>query len=204
MRAVPAVESGYHRGMHPYRAAAFAALLCVLSALPARADGFVTPFLGFNYGGDSPNCATLTGCNDKRVNWGVAAGATGGLLGFEEELAYAPNFFGTSSGANNAVLTVMSNLMFVIPAGPVHPYALVGVGLVRPHADLSPSSLAQSDQNTLGWDIGGGINIFLSHTVGVHGDIRHVRTLQDITLGGVFSNAPLDFWRARTGLTFRF
>src|SRR3954470_8064701 len=176
--------------MHPLRLAPLAVVLLALSVAPARADGFLTPFVGFNYGGDSTNCEALTNCNDKRLNWGVALGTTGGIFGFEEEFAYAPNFFGTESGADNAVLTLMSNLLLVIPAGPVQPYGLVGVGLVRPHAQLSASSIA-STQNTLGWDIGGGINIYFVHAVGIRGDVRHIRTLQDITLGGVFTNAPL-------------
>src|SRR5437762_1483486 len=79
----------------------------------------------------------------------------------------------------------------------------VGFGLVRPHAKLDPSSIA-SDQNTLGWDIGAGVNVYFGHTFGIRGDVRHVRTLQDITLGGVFSNAPLDFFRASAGVTLRF
>lgn len=179
-----------------------AALLLAFDATPARADGFISPFLGFNYGGDSTNCIRLTSCDDRRMNWGIALGSTGGVIGFEEEFAYAPNFFGTT-GADNAVLTVMSNLLLIIPAGPVQPYGLVGLGLVRSHAELSASSLA-SNQNTLGWDIGGGLNIYIVHAVGIRGDLRHVRTLQDLTLGGVFTNAPLDFWRASGALTFRF
>jgi opacity protein-like surface antigen len=182
---------------------AFALVLLAVSVTPARADGFLSPFVGFNFGGDSTNCAALTSCDDRRLNWGVAVGSTGGIFGFEEEFAYAPNFFGTASGADNAVLTLMSNVLIVIPAGPVQPYGLVGVGLVRPHAQLSASSLA-SNQNTLGWDIGGGVNVYLAHAVGIRGDLRHVRTLQDITLGGLFANAPLDFWRASAGVTFRF
>ena len=59
-------------------------------------------------------------------------------------------------------------------------------------------------QNALGWDIGGGVNVFFGHTFGIRGDVRRVRTLQDITLGGVFSNAPLDFFRASAGVTLRF
>src|SRR5205085_7226903 len=97
----------------------------------------------------------------------------------------------------------MSNVLVIIPAGPVQPYGLIGVGLVRPHTELNASRLA-SDQNTLGWDIGGGVNVYFAHAVGIRGDVRHLRTLQDLTLGGVFTNAPLDFWRASAGLTFRF
>jgi opacity protein-like surface antigen len=180
-----------------------AAIFMALHATPARADGFLSPFLGFNYGGDSTNCERLTSCDEKRVNWGVAVGSTGGIFGFEEEFAYAPNFFGAASDADNAVLTLMSNVLLVIPAGPVQPYGLIGLGLVRSHTELRASSLA-SDQNTLGWDIGGGVNVYFAHSVGIRGDVRHIRTLQDLTLGGVFTNAPLDFWRASAGLTLRF
>jgi opacity protein-like surface antigen len=180
-----------------------AAMFVAFHATPARADGFLSPFLGFNYGGDSTNCERLTSCDDKRVNWGVALGSTGGVFGFEEEFAYAPNFFGTPSDADNAVLTLMSNLLLVFPAGPVQPYGLIGLGLVRSHTELRASSLT-SNQNTLGWDIGGGVNVYFVRSVGIRGDVRHIRTLQDLTLGGVFTNAPLDFWRASAGLTLRF
>jgi hypothetical protein len=33
--------------------------------------------------------------------------------------------------------------------------------------------------------------------------VRHMHTLQDVTLG-VFSSAKLDFWRGSAGVTFRF
>jgi hypothetical protein len=67
---------------------------------------------------------------------------------------------------------------------------------------LDASSLAL-DKNALGWDIGGGLNIFFAHSVGVRGDVRHLRTLQDVTLG-VFGTDKVDFWRASAGLVFRF
>jgi opacity protein-like surface antigen len=189
--------------MHPRRLLGLTVLLSTIAAAPAHADGFLSPFIGFNYGGDSTNCEALTSCNDRRINWGVGLGVTGGVFGFEEEFAYAPNFYGAESSADNAVLTLMSNLLLVIPAGPVQPYGLLGIGLVRPHAQLNASSIA-STQNTLGWDIGGGINIYFVHAVGIRGDVRHMRTFQDLTLGGLFRNEPLGFWRASAGLTFRF
>jgi len=55
----------------------------------------------------------------------------------------------------------------------------------------------------LGWDIGGGLNIFFGHTIGIRGDVRHLRTLQDVTLG-VFGNDKVDFWRGSAGLVLRF
>jgi opacity protein-like surface antigen len=171
-------------------------------AAPAHADGFISPFIGFNFGGDSSNCASLTTCEDKRTNFGVSLGTIHGALGFEEEIGYTPQFFGKTPGGDNAMLTLMSNLMVVIPAGPIQPYGVIGIGLMRSHAQFNATSLAL-DNNSLGWDIGGGLNIFFGHSVGIRGDVRHLRTLQDVTLG-VFGNDHVDFWRASAGLVFRF
>ena len=178
----------------------FALLVCW--AVPARAQGFISPFAGYNFGGDSANCVSLQHCEEKRLNLGVSFGTTHGIFGFEEDIGYARDFFGPTPGGNNAMLTVMSNLLIVIPAGPIQPYALVGLGLMRPHLQFDAVSLAL-DKNALGYDIGGGLNIFLGHAIGIRGDVRHLRTLQDVTLG-LFNNAQIDFWRASTGITLRF
>ena len=184
------------------------AIGCAISAVllgyaaPARADGFISPFLGFNFGGDTSNCVSITSCEEKRLNLGVSLGTVRGALGFEEEIGYAPQFFGKTPGGDNAMLTLMSNLMVVIPAGPIQPYGVIGIGLMRSHAQFNATSLAL-DNNSLGWDIGGGLNIFFGHSVGIRGDVRHLRTLHDVTLG-VFGNDNVDFWRASAGLVFRF
>jgi opacity protein-like surface antigen len=129
-------------------------------------------------------------------------GTTRGVFGFEEEIAYAPSFFGKAPGGDNGVLTLMSNVMLIIPAGRVRPYGLVGIGLIRPHMKFDATSLAV-DKNAVGWDIGGGINIFVTPAIGLRGDIRHIRTLEGVTLS-IFSADKLDFWRASAGLTMRF
>jgi len=144
------------------------------SAVSARADGFISPFIGFNFSGDSSSCASLTSltsCEDKRLNWGASFGAVSGIFGFEEEIAYSPQFFGKTPGTDNAMFTLMSNLMLVIPAGPIQPYGIIGLGLMRPHATFSTGNLSL-EKNALGWDIGGGLNIFFSHAVGIRGDVR--------------------------------
>jgi hypothetical protein len=51
------------------KVAAWSAVLLAVSAVPVHADGVVTPYIGFNFGGNS-NCATLTNCEDKRRNFG--------------------------------------------------------------------------------------------------------------------------------------
>ena len=184
------------------RIVAFVLVCLAVSAVPARADGFISPFIGFNFGGDSANCLGFSNCEDRRNNWGVSLGTMGGVFGFEADIGYAPQFFGKTDTGDNAVLTVMSNLMVIIPAGPIRPYGVVGLGLIRSHAQLN-SSLTDFSQNTLGYDIGGGLNIFFVHSFGIRGDVRHMHTLQDVTLG-VFQNQPLDFWRGSAGVTFRF
>jgi hypothetical protein len=188
--------------MRRYALAVLASVCLLARATPARADGFITPFVGFNFGGDSANCVSLTNCDQKRTNWGVSLGSTGGLFGFEEDIGYAPSFFGSTSTGDNAVFTAMSNLMIVLPAGPVRPYAIVGLGLMRPHVHFDPAGLA-IDKNTLGADIGGGVNIFMTHHVGIRGDVRHLHTLQNATLG-TFASDRLNFWRGSAGLTLRF
>jgi opacity protein-like surface antigen len=190
--------------MKRFRLAALVAVFAALVATPAHAEGFITPFLGFNFGGDQDaTCQSLTNCEDKRLDWGVALGSTSGIFGFEEEIAYSKHFFGKTPGVDNAVLTLMSNLMLVFPAGPIRPYGVVGLGLIHPRMTFDSSALDISD-NALGWDLGGGVNIFFTRGVGLRGDVRHLHTLQDITLGGTFSSQKLDFWRGSAGLTFRF
>src|SRR3954452_22716383 len=96
------------------------------AARPGDAQAFISPYAGYNFGGDSANCVSLQNCEEKRLNLGVSFGTTHGIFGFEEDIAYARDFFGRTPGGNNAVLTVMSNLMLVLPAGPIRPYALAG------------------------------------------------------------------------------
>src|SRR5262249_13224185 len=101
--------------MKSFRACALGALLFLTGASPARAQGFISPFLGFNYGGDvAATCASLLSCEERRTNWGVSFGKTSGILGFEEEFGYSKDFFGKTEGGDNAVLTLMSSLMAVV------------------------------------------------------------------------------------------
>ena len=180
--------------------------LVVLSASPARADGFFTPFYGYNYGGDSSNCATLTTCEDKRTNLGVSFGSMGKVIGYEQDISYAKEFFGKIPGADNSVFTLMSNVLVGVGVGPVQPYALLGFGLVRPRTSLNiASTVTDFSKNSFGYDIGGGVNGYFSRHVGIRGDIRRFQTMQDVPIlgsiaGSILSNQKLSFWRASIGL----
>jgi opacity protein-like surface antigen len=184
--------------------AALAFSLVTGSALNARAQGFVSPFVGYNFGGDA-GCPQITNCQDKRLNLGVSLGKMGSVFGFEEEFAYAKDFFGTIPNASSSVLTVMSNLMIVPAIGPVRPYALAGVGLIKTHVDFTPSSLTTSDNNNLGWDVGGGLMIFFVPHVGVRGDVRYMHAFQDLkALGFTLGDTKLDFGRASAAIVFSY
>ena len=182
---------------------AVALALCVMWAVPARAQGFIAPYIGFPYGGDvSSFCASLTNCEERRMNWGVEIGSARGAIGFAEDIGYAKNFFGDVPGSDNSVLTLMTNLMVVLPAGPIRLYGLFGFGLVHPHVSFGTSAFDLS-KNAIGYDFGGGVNIMFTHGFGIRGDIRDIRTFQDLTLG-IFDSQKLNFWRGSAGLVFQF
>src|SRR5712691_1288839 len=152
-----------------------ASLFLALTSAPARADGFIVPFVGFNFGGDSGNCPSLTNCEQKRTNFGVSLGKMGSAVGFEEDFSYAKNFFGDTPGASNSVLSLMSNLLIGPGVGPVRPYVLGGFGLIRPHVSSltgSLTGLGATEKNAIGYDIGGGVTGMFGRHLGVRGDLR--------------------------------
>jgi opacity protein-like surface antigen len=172
----------------------------------ASAQGFISPLIGYDFGGDA-GCQQLSNCQDKRLNIGVAVGTMGRILGFEEELADARNFFGAVPTQSSSVITLMSNVMIVPALGPIHPYVLGGIGLVKTHVDFTTSTLLSTDDNNLGWDLGGGVTVLFSGHVGVRGDIRHFHSFQQMTVplvGTTFGDARLAFGRASGALVFRF
>ena len=180
------------------------------SASDARAQGFISGLVGYNFGGDA-GCPTATNCQDKRTNWGGSIG-TLGIVGFEEELAYAKNFFGEplagTTSANNSVLTLMSNLMIAPGIGPVNPYVTGGVGLMRAHTNFTPTQLVTDiSQNMFAWDVGGGLIVSFGH-VGVRGDIRHFHSFQNSTLPSFFgistAGTKLDFGRISGAIVLKF
>ena len=53
---------------------------------------------------------------------------------------------------------------------------------------------------------GAGLHMFFSDSVGIRGDVRYFRSLQDDEPDDEFDIAlsDFDFWRASVGVTFRF
>lgn len=180
--------------------------VAILAGVGRRADaqGFISPFVGYNFSGDS-GCPQITNCEDKHVNWGVAFGALGSFVGFEAEFAHTNDFLGSSSAESTNVLTFMGNFMLAPKIGPIQPYGLAGVGLMRTSVDSAGQT---NDQNQAAWDVGGGLIAFFSAHIGVRGDVRYFHSFEILDLSR-FPNLPiretkLDFGRFSGAMVFKF
>jgi opacity protein-like surface antigen len=194
--------------MQRYVAAARSVLfaLAIAGAVPgtAHAQGFISPFIGFDFGGDS-GCPTASDCEDKNSNIGVAFGSMGGVVGFEAELGYARAFFGETPDTGSSVLTFMANLLVGPKIGPVKPYVVGGLGLIKTHVELTVPDLVETDNNSFGWDFGGGVMIMFGEHIGVRGDLRHFSTFKERSfLGFDISNERLNFNRMAGALVLAF
>jgi opacity protein-like surface antigen len=191
---------------------AAAAAWLLLTAAPARAEWFVTPFIGGNFGGatDQP----LFGKADaitKPWTWGVTGGwLSGGWLGVEGDVAYAPNFFDSDNGfiAKRSITTVMANVRVAVPFGgkdgSFRPYVSGGAGLLRPNlAEAGDAAVVEG--NKFAWNVGGGVTGFFTDRVGITGDVRYVRAMDKNEVPNVFGVQfdGLDFWRAAAGVTLK-
>jgi len=181
------------------------AIALVLAPTQARADGFVTPWIGSAFASNIDNGQTT---------FGVSAGGMGaGIVGGEFDFGYSPSFFGTKSDfGNNTVMNLMGNVIIGIPIGGQHgagirPYVVGGLGLIRSQIDGGTIANVSSSENMFGWDAGGGVMGFFTDHVGLRGDLRYLRATSDLKTG--VTNLPnldgnaLHFWRATIGVTFR-
>jgi opacity protein-like surface antigen len=176
----------------------------VLAPMQARADGFVTPWVGSAFGSNIKN---------GQATIGVSAGGMGaGIIGGEADFGWSPSFFGTKSDfGNNTVLNLMGNLIIGVPIGGTHgagvrPYVVGGVGLIRSQIDGGTIARVSSSENMFGWDAGAGVMGYFSDHVGLRGDVRYLRATSDLTthVDSIDINGDkLHFWRATIGVTFR-
>jgi opacity protein-like surface antigen len=173
-------------------------------ATHASAQAYISPFIGYNFGGDS-GCPEVSNCEDKRRNLGVAFGSIGSVFGSEFEFSYIDNFFGDTPGTSSNVITLMGNFMLAPKFGVLQPYGVVGLGLIKTHTELTAGSLLESDNNHFGWDLGGGAIIYFGDHFGVRGDLRYFHAFQDLDILGLpIADAKLDFGRLSGAAVFKF
>lgn len=182
-------------------------LLLTLSASEASAQGFISGFLGNTFSAPPLEaCSITSGCEGGRRTWGVAMGRLGSVFGFEFDIGHTKAFFGeTSEAASSGLLTMMGNLMVGPTIGPVQPYALAGVGVMRLNVDSLTSTFMQNDESKLAWDMGGGLIVSLGSHVGVRGDIRHFRGMRDLqVLAFAIEGSNIRFNRASASIVLKF
>jgi hypothetical protein len=167
----------------------------------ARAEGYVSPWAGVQFGSDVRN---------GRGGFGVNAGGMGaGIIGGELSFGVSPSFFGTKTDfGNNSVLDVMGNVVVAVPIGSTHgtagarPYVTGGLGLIRTQIDGGNLFNVVARDNQFGYNVGGGAMGFFNEHVGIRGDLRYLRTLNGDIVNGL-DLGSFHFWRASAGVVFR-
>ncbi len=181
--------------------------VCVLcSPNRAQAQWFVSPFAGVDFGGGVPEAPTL--------DFGASAGWIKGAVGFEVDASHRPDFFEVTDVpdvlfSRSSVTTVMFNALVMVPFGAsrVHPYAAAGAGLLRSNIG-NEDDFIHGRSNNFGFDVGGGVMADWRDRIGIRGDVRYFRDLQDFDDSArEFFGArteKLDFWRVVGAVVFRF
>jgi hypothetical protein len=176
-----------------------AAGVLVGAAPVTRAETILTPYAGIVFGSD---------VDEEHGVYGGSLAFTGGVFGFEVDYAYSPNFFGSNRDLipNNSLSTLMGNFMF---SGKVSDnsriYGLFGGGLLKQRVG-DADDFFDVDRNDFGIDVGGGIIVGLSDSVGIRGDVRYFRNVGDDEPDGDFDFdfGSFSYWRATGGLAFTF
>ena len=185
----------------------------------ASADWLLTPFIGANFGGNA-DFGSFDDFDDefeRRVDMGASLGwMGGGIVGFEVDFGWSPNFFQNTTGSGNFdfgdsnVTTLMANVVVGAPiggqSGPgIRPYASGGVGIIKSSIG-DAGDLFDVDSTDWGFNVGAGVTGFFTDNIGLRGDVRYFRSLQDNEPDDEFDIALSDFrfWRGTVGLTFRF
>ena len=195
------------------------AMVCIAAPKSASADWLFTPFVGINWGGSAnfSDAGDLEDEFERRGNFGASLAYMGaGALGFEIDFGWSPNFFQNTAGGgdfafgDSNVTTLMANLTVGAPiggqSGPgIRPYASGGVGIIKSKID-DAGDLFAVDSTDWGLNVGAGVAGFFTDNIGIRGDLRYFRSLQDNEPDDEFDVALSDFrfWRGTVGLTFRF
>jgi opacity protein-like surface antigen len=150
--------------------------------------GHVTGHVGSTFGGDAAG-AGLSGGASMSVQEDSGWGA-------EVDFGIAND---TSGGTREADLTtVMVNMNWIRPSGPLHPFVMIGVGTIGVRGCLLPCSTV-----TTTWDFGlgagGGARYDLNDLVAIGGDVRYFMAPGSHT--GTSRPENFGFFRAAVGVT---
>jgi opacity protein-like surface antigen len=188
-------------------------LVLLPASAQAQSGWFFSPFIGGNFGGsaDFGDFPDDDDAVERRMDFGATLGWSPNVVGFEIDLGYSPNFFEDTAGdrnfefGDNNVTTLMGNvLLSPKPGTSFRPYASAGLGLIRASVSSGTGLFNDLSTNDLGINIGGGIGAQMNDSIGIRGDLRYFRSLQDNEADNDLdlSLGSFDFWRGSVGLTF--
>jgi len=193
--------------MRTFMTALLGSVILLLAPAAAVAQGYVTAFVGGNFGGDT-GVSLDESINDRsKLDFGARLGAMGaGILGGEVDLGVTRNFYGKGTIFDSTnVFTAMGNLLVGLPLGPVRPYVLAGAGLIRRTVKYAPGEgIGDVTDSRAAYDLGGGVSIFFSEHVGLNGDLRYFRNFSTGNEILDLPNEHFKFARGTVGLTVKF
>jgi hypothetical protein len=195
------------------RLPAVAVLLATLVLpAPARADIFVSPFLGLKFKGSTNELCFCEGAEDAKLSIGISTVVvTDRGPGVEFEFGYNPRFFESGTGdlvSRSGVTTLFGNFVLAAPIGftreSLRPYAVGGLGWIHASAN-DQIGFGSFSNDFLGLALGGGAIGFVSDTTGVRFDLRYLKSISsgDVSNNPGQGSARISFWRASVGLVFR-
>ena len=198
--------------------AALAAAVLASTPRKASADWYLSPYIGGVFGGnaDFGDFDDFDDEFEKRVTFGGALGWMGnGVIGLEADFSWTPNFFQNTIGdedfdfGDSNVTTLMGNVVVGAPFGGqrgpgIRPYASGGLGLLRSQVD-GGDLFDDIDRNDLGVNVGAGLHGFFADNIGIRGDVRYFRSLEEEDDDNLdIALSDFSFWRATVGVTLRF
>jgi hypothetical protein len=138
-----------------------------------------------------------------------------GIFGWEADLAYTPEFFEGDDDEidfvdNSNVTTAMFNAIIGAPVGGqfgpgFRPYFSGGIGMLSREVQ-GEDDLFDVNSNEWGFNLGGGAMGFATDHVGFRGDLRYIRSFEDLEADDstpFFDAGSFDYWRGTAGITFR-
>ena len=199
--------------MRVIRLMSLAALVLMLGASTARAQGHVNVFLGSNFSGDAGRSLSDALNDGSRLTWGAdIGGMTKGIFGAEVDFSHSNHFFGNDPRlGNNYVFTLMPALIVGVPVGGekgpgIQPYGTVGFGWIR--RNLAVDGVDAIKDNSLGYSIGFGVNGYASTNFGIRADYRYFRNVtadESPNIVGIsFDPGTFNYSRGSIGAIFRF
>lgn len=196
-----------------YRPIGIALFISILSPIPARADVFVTPFLGVKFGGRTSIIDLEHAAGQTTMTLGASVAVVGnGIFGAEAEVAYIPGYFkreglGEPLVASGSVADLSGNLILSLPpdftGGGLRPYFTAGFGVM--HAAAVDVLLTFRVRRTMpAITLGTGATGLITNRVGVRFDVRYLRSVVQEDEFVIRVGRQLSYWRATIGIITRY